>query len=496
MNLEKSNKLITYQQNILSMIALGESFSVVFEEICLNIEDVLNEKSVKCSILLLEDSYLHHCAAPSLPLEYCQLINGVEIGPMVGSCGTAAFTGSPCIVGDISTSPSWRYFKESALKFGLKSCWSIPIFSNKLQTIGTFATYQHKIGLPTENDLVIIKHFVHLVSIVIQAKKQKEKISLLINSLRSSNEKFEKFISVMPDLALILREDGAYEDIYGLKEDLLHTQFDKETNNTIDNIFSKEETKRFMSIIRKAVKSDKVIIFEYEMDLEKGKCFFEARVKKIESYLSNTSDHNYVLWMARDITDRKKAELNIHKLAYFDPLTGLPNRRLMIEKLTDNLKRNQRYNKHGAVLFLDIDKFKKINDSLGHSAGDKALITIGNRLNSALRSSDTLARIGGDEFIILLEFDTYNTNKIKREIEVVSQKIKNSLIQELKVENTTLHIKCSIGIFLIDAMNKSLTIDDIFHCADTAMYKTKNAGGNSFTFYQEPSTNFGNEYSL
>ncbi|MFP3457501.1 GAF domain-containing protein, partial [Psychrobacter sp. SIMBA_152] len=117
-------KLLSQQQSILSKIALGAPLDEVLENICLSIEDLIEDSSAKCSILTLKGGQLFHSAAPHSAKGYCEAINGVHIGPSVGSCGTAVYEKKRVIASDIATSPLWENYKALALSFDLRSCWS------------------------------------------------------------------------------------------------------------------------------------------------------------------------------------------------------------------------------------------------------------------------------------------------------------------------------------------------------------------------------------
>jgi diguanylate cyclase (GGDEF)-like protein/PAS domain S-box-containing protein len=471
---------LSHQQNILSKIALGDTLSDVFDDICLTIEEVIGDQSAKCSILSLTGNQLFHCSAPSLDPQYCDLINGIEIGPEIGSCGTAAYSKSRIIVDDINSSPLWKNFKELAQQFNLKSCWSTPIISTKSQVIGTFAIYHNQPKAPSNQDLELIDYFVHLSSIALEKKLNSLTVNALINDLENSNKKFNTFIKVMPDTALILSESGVYVDIYGSSGGLLSHSVKELLNKNVADVLPKRDAAPIMAVIEKTLASNEIQVFEYELKVPKGKVTFEGRTAPIVYEQSGGVSQRHVLWMTRDITVRKEAEKKVEKLAYFDPLTNLPNRRLLTERLTRCVERINRTHKTGALLFLDIDNFKRINDSLGHSIGDEFLVELAKRLSSVVRTTDTLARIGGDEFVVLLEYVGENNEHANTEAAIVAQKLQQVFYKKFEVGASAFHASGSLGICLID---NTLTVDNILKFADTAMYRSKGKGGNSYSFY-------------
>lgn len=176
-----------------------------------------------------------------------------------------------------------------------------------------------------------------------------------------------------------------------------------------------------------------------------------------------------------DISERKQAEARIHYLVNFDPLTGLPNRLQMDDHLHYTLSLAKRNDGYFALMFLDLDHFKNINDTLGHSIGDKLLIELSKRLTASLRDQDTVSRMGGDEFIILLPGSDVN-GTIQ-----VAQKLLHSIAQTFFIEEYQLSITASIGIALYP--NDGVDIEMLSKNADTAMYRAKDEGRNSYCFF-------------
>ncbi len=174
-----------------------------------------------------------------------------------------------------------------------------------------------------------------------------------------------------------------------------------------------------------------------------------------------------------------------HKMrfsALHDVLTGLPNRALFSDRLNQRLVTAKRHNHNGAVLFLDLDRFKSINDSLGHAIGDQLLREVGRRLKSILRQEDTVARLGGDEFVILLaELDSADTEEVVNEVQSVADKILQALSRPHKVGHRELYASSSIGIAMFSMETNDS--NEVLQQADIAMYRAKDAGGNCYHFF-------------
>ncbi|HQR05089.1 MAG TPA: PAS domain S-box protein, partial [Rhodocyclaceae bacterium] len=179
-----------------------------------------------------------------------------------------------------------------------------------------------------------------------------------------------------------------------------------------------------------------------------------------------------------DITDRKRNEEQIHHLAYYDTLTTLPNRAHLLRLVGQALAAAQRNHARGAILFVDLNRFKPINDTLGHDAGDLLLIEIGRRFRGTLRQSDVVARIGGDEFVVAL-FDVVRHDNPG----IVAQKLLTVLDLPFTIEGHELRVGASIGISLFpeDAQDT----DTLLRYADIAMYRAKQTGDNGFIYYSQ-----------
>jgi diguanylate cyclase (GGDEF)-like protein/PAS domain S-box-containing protein len=182
-----------------------------------------------------------------------------------------------------------------------------------------------------------------------------------------------------------------------------------------------------------------------------------------------------------DITERKKDEAKIEELAFFDQLTGLPNRTLLLDRLKQTMTVSARSGSFGALLLLDLDKFKTLNDTLGHDMGDELLKQVAQRLATCIRAGDTAARLGGDEFLVMLANLSVSEVDAANQSEVVAEKIKAALNQPYQLGDVAYLSTPSIGVTLFRSQKTS--IDDLTKQADLAMYKAKAAGRNSIRFF-------------
>jgi diguanylate cyclase (GGDEF)-like protein/PAS domain S-box-containing protein len=182
-----------------------------------------------------------------------------------------------------------------------------------------------------------------------------------------------------------------------------------------------------------------------------------------------------------DITERKQAEDEIHLLAFFDPLTHLPNRRLLMDRLNSVLATSERSQLYGAVLFLDMDRFKTLNDTLGHDFGDLLLIEVAKRTQTCVRAVDTTARLGGDEFVVVLEEIDKNPEEAAYKIAFIAEKIRISLSSPYQLNQHIQHSSPSIGVCLFRGHEDSA--DTLLKHADMAMYQVKESGRNAVRFF-------------
>ncbi len=293
--------------------------------------------------------------------------------------------------------------------------------------------------------------------------------------LGASEEKFRQLSTVSPvgifQVGLdhkITYVNSRWEQITGLKQ----------ANATLENWLSHMR----IEDRRRALKAWSALMqhhqdFVEEVGFEKGD---ETTWSIIEASVLHDGKGGVSGYMGAlsDITDLKKAQLQMENLAFFDPLTGLSNRRLFIDRLEKAVSESRRRGIFIALLFLDLDQFKRINDSLGHESGDLLLVEIARRLESSVRESDTVSRIGGDEFTVLLS-DIDSSNGVRH----IAEKILTKLSEPVSINNQEIINTVSIGITLgpIDGTDSSTLMRN----ADMAMYQAKAMGRNNYQFFSE-----------
>ena len=185
--------------------------------------------------------------------------------------------------------------------------------------------------------------------------------------------------------------------------------------------------------------------------------------------------------IGRDITEHKRNEDENQRLAFYDALTGLPNRRLLLNRLSQTLTATARSLRHAALLFIDLDNFKDLNDTLGHDLGDKLLEKVASRLLTCVRQGDTVARFGGDEFVVMLEDLNSDVSSAINQVKTVGEKILAALNQPFDLSGVERYSTPSIGIAVFSGHQQSM--DEVLKRADLAMYQAKAAGRNTLRFF-------------
>jgi diguanylate cyclase (GGDEF)-like protein/PAS domain S-box-containing protein len=206
--------------------------------------------------------------------------------------------------------------------------------------------------------------------------------------------------------------------------------------------------------------------------------------------LDDQGEIEFLVAIANDITETKKLMNEIKQLAFYDPLTHLPNRRLLNDRLGQTMAAHKRSNCFGALMFLDLDNFKPINDTHGHSVGDLLLIEVARRISSCMRDMDTVARFGGDEFVIMLSELDVDKSKSTAQASIVAEKIRVTLaepylltIKQVGKAECIVEHHCTSSIGVVMFTNHEASPEDILKWADIAMYQAKDGGRNSIRFY-------------
>jgi diguanylate cyclase (GGDEF)-like protein/PAS domain S-box-containing protein len=463
-------KRIEAQRTVLEKIASGVPLDATLETIVQLIEREF--PSMLCSVLLLDASAqrLHVAAAPSLPAAYNGAIEGHPIGPQEGSCGTAAWRRELVVATDIATDALWVRHREAALGHGLRACWSMPVFSAAGVVLGTFAMYYRTVRGPSTEELELIRVAASFAGIAIERSREHA-------SMRAAVERFELISKATNDAVwdwnLVTDEVWWNEAFYA------HFGYapreTRRTSETWTEAIHPEDRERVVASIHEVI------------DGGGSTWQSEYRFRRRDGSYAAIFDRGFVVRDAfgqavrmigamMDITERKRSEEQLAFLAQFDALTGLPNRNLFLDRLAQAVSRAHREAWITGVAFIDLDRFKEINDTLGHAAGDEVLKAAAGRLRACLREGDTLARLGGDEFTAILE-GLKSADSVAR----VAQKMMAALAAPMSVQGREVFVNASIGFALYP--EDGADADSLLRHADTAMYQAKSAGRNGFKRY-------------
>ena len=246
-------------------------------------------------------------------------------------------------------------------------------------------------------------------------------------------------------------------------------------------LLSESNQSNILSIIFARLKNKGDWVGEVTCKSRCGREFLtKIKVAVVKNYKQEVS--HFVISVT-DITQSKAIEDEIKKLAFYDELTGLANRRLLLEKISHACILSKRSQKSGALLFIDLDHFKQINDQYGHDAGDRFLQDLAGKLNRCVREADTVARFGGDEFVILLENLSENSIDALADVKRLCSKIVEEVHIPLKIQDQNYTYSISVGATLF--WGRDDNIDEILKRADMAMYESKRSGRNTFKLFEE-----------
>lgn len=297
--------------------------------------------------------------------------------------------------------------------------------------------------------------------------------------LRTSEAKNNALLNAMPDTLFVIRRNGDIVNFLAGNEAATLPEPRGDQLN-IREYLPEEIAARWFDAIMRVISDGKAQQIEFALHQNNQDCHYELQMVP---YLNDLT-----LAIVREISDRKRTEEKVHRLAYFDTLTGLPNRQLFHQQLSGAIERAGKNGTNVAAVYIDLDNFKRINDTLGHSFGDVVLKTIATRLDSCIRTDDCvsradsdksdmrLARLGGDEFVAILQDLESDEDAV-----AVADRIRNELTRPVEHLGHEFVVTSSIGVSLYPRDGDDM--DTLLKNADVAMYQAKSAGRNSVRFY-------------
>ena len=301
-------------------------------------------------------------------------------------------------------------------------------------------------------------------------------------ALRNNEEKLRAIIDGALDAIVSIDESGNLVEFNPAAERIFGYTKQQVVGRPLgEMIIPPVDRKKHNKAHQNFVISGKKHIFDRRLELNAMRS--DGSEFPVELTLTSLKDKGlpFVTGFIRDITESKKAEKEIHQLAFYDALTGLPNRRLFHDRLKQVLISKLRVQNYGALLFIDLDNFKVLNDSRGHDIGDLLLMQVAERLNLCLRAQDTVARLGGDEFVIILDTLHESLQQSLMLADGVAEKILHSINQPYYIKEFEHHNSSSIGVSIFSAVDQ--LADEVLKRADTAMYEAKVSGKNAIRFF-------------
>ena len=455
---------------LMNNLALPEILNVIVTRL----EGIHSDMRVSILLRDMHNGRLYTGAAPSLPASYNSAVDGLEPAIGRGSCGTSAATGEAVIVEDINTHPYWAPYVHLAQQAGLRACWSIPFTDEKGAVLGTFGIYYAQPRSPTQNELDLINEFARIAGLAVQRVRTDTRMRQAAAVYENTREGV-----VIADLTpRIVGVNPAYSEITGYEEaEVLGCNPNLVKSGRQDGAYYQAmwasilETGHWQGEIWNRRKN--------------GELF--PQWLTINTVFDNEAMPTHYVGVMTDISQIKRSEAQLDHLAHHDPLTSLPNRLLLQSRLEHALERAERHKQRVAVLYIDLDRFKTINDSLGHPVGDELLQALSLRMSERLREDDTLGRLGGDEFLLVLE-DMERTEYAASVAQTLIQLLERAFALPSGHE---VYIGASIGISLFP--DDGRTVTELIQHADVAMYQAKESGRNTYSFYTPALTRVANE---
>ncbi|MFZ6721484.1 EAL domain-containing protein [Undibacterium sp. Ji49W] len=469
------HEALHHEKEILEMIALDKPLADILEDVCDRMERLLDNGAL-CAITLYDSSsqQLSLGAGPSLPDGFTALLSNLPVNTSSGSASAAIFYERTTIVQDIAVSPLWKNLREPALRYGLRSCWSLPITTAFNSLLGTIDVYHQMVHSPNEDERAMIMDACDLIGLAIDKKNMEQ-------SLEESEERYRSVVTNLSEGIMVIGPHGQILTCNPSAQRILKI----EDINTVGrrhryfrNILGDEgQSIRMGDDPASVVFRSRTPILNLSMGVElRDGSVVWLLVNVLPINKKSSASVSAVLISFTDTTEVRETQKQLNFMASFDALTGLPNRHQLNQRLVKALSSAKRTQHRLALLFLDLDRFKNVNDTAGHAAGDTLLRDVSSRLSSCIRASDMLARLGGDEFVIVAEaFE--DATQLKDLAERVLARMRDPFV----IEGNEYHLGTSIGIAVYPHDGEDGPT--LMRCADSAMYHAKESGRNNYQFF-------------
>lgn len=389
-----------------------------------------------------------------------------------GPTGTAIRENRPIWCQDYMQDPTTSHWHERARVYGWGASASLPLHCNGV-VIGAFTLYTEVVNAFDESAQNLLVEMAVDISFALDRFAKEAERKRAVVALQKSEEHLRTIIATEPECVKVVGKNGALLEMNAAGLAMLEAESLEQAREKLLLDYIVPEYREAFRALHKHVMNGGNDALEFEVvGLHGTRRWLSTTAAPLREANGEISS---LLGITRDITQRKEAEKRINYLANFDALTGMPNRAQLDAHIKYALSLAKRTNGQLAVMFIDIDHFKDINDTLGHSIGDAVLIVIAQRLQLMLREQDTASRLGGDEFMLILPgADALGVAQ-------VAQKLLEVIAQPCQSERYDLVVTASIGIALYPT--DGVDLDTLSRSADTAMYQAKRSGRNSYRFF-------------
>ncbi|MGA3942109.1 sensor domain-containing protein [Ralstonia pseudosolanacearum] len=470
-----ARRLLASENAVLAQLASNASLSTVLRHLCLYVEQVYPNAMSAVLLLDAERQTLGVAAAPTLPAAYATTLEGSPIGPDAGACGCAAYLGDAALIGDIATDPRSQHDRTAALAAGFASAWALPIRASRGDKLGVLALFHRQSCLPTEDEQQFLDDVTHLAGVAIQ-KDATER------GLAESEERYRLAVSHLNEGVLIQTLDGVVLAANASAERILRVRpgqlVGRNRFDMMQRVVDEHGKDVALDVLPSKLvrQSGEAILGRiYGLLLKTGELIW-ARMNIIPIRRHGDAAPSSIMLSFADITDFKRAEQRLRHLASHDALTGLTNRSFFIAHLDSAIERARDESRELALFFLDLDRFKSVNDTAGHACGDTLLQSAAARLTDCIGPGDVIARLGGDEFVILIEQRVEG-----KRIAQLAERLLAAMREPFDTVNGRYYLGVSIGVALYP--HDGISGSDLLRSADAAMYRAKQNGRNRAQFY-------------
>ncbi len=470
-----ARRLLASENAVLAQLASNATLSTVLRHLCLYVEQVYPNAMSALLLLDADSQTLRVAAAPTLPAAYAATLENTPVGPDAGACGCAVYLGDAVFIDNIATDPRWQHERTAALSAGFASAWALPIRSSRGDKLGVLGLFYRQPCMPVEEEQHFLDDVTHLAGVAIQ----KDNVE---RGLAESEERYRLAISNLHEGVVIMSPDGVVQAANASAERILRVRPGQLVGrNRLDPIQrvvdegGKEVGLTMMPSGHVLRTGEPIFGRVYGLLLKTGELMWvRQNIIPIRRHAEPTPSS--VMLSFADITDIKRAEQRLRHLAAHDALTGLTNRSFFIAHLESAIESARDESRELALFFLDLDRFKSVNDTAGHACGDTLLQSAAARLTDCIGPGDVIARLGGDEFVILIDQRVEG-----KRIALLAERLLQAMREPFDTVNGRYYLGVSIGVALYP--HDGISGSDLLRSADAAMYRAKQNGRNRAQFY-------------